>query len=64
MNPETKPSDYRVYFINFGYYSANESTSLEGARKIAKNAGFQSVIECRGTQVATYCPLAGFGTSF
>lgn len=36
---------YKVYFINFSYYSDNCSDTLEGAKKIAVKAGFQSQIE-------------------
>ena len=50
---------FKVFFINFGYYSANESDTLEGAKKIARKAGFQSRIEHNGTIVATFCPMNG-----
>ncbi len=62
MSTEKTPSVFRVYFINFGYYSANETSNLDDAKKIAKTACFQSVIECDGTQVASYCPLRGFNS--
>lgn len=52
---------YRVWFVNFGYASANEGRTLEEARKIAKKAGFQSsILGPDGTVVATYDPIAGF----
>jgi len=51
---------YKVYFINFQYYSANESSSFEEAKNIAKKAGFQSTIEYNGTIVASYCPMLGW----
>lgn len=57
---------FRVYFVNFGYYSANEGTTLEEARKIAKKACFQSRIDCysdehpAGRTVGSFCPIGGF----
>ena len=51
---------FRVYFHNFHYYSQNEASTLEGAKKIARAAGFQSVIEDpNGKVVASYCPING-----
>lgn len=52
---------FRIYFINFGYYSANEAADLVGAKKIAQTAGFQSRVEdANGDVVATYCPAFGW----
>lgn len=57
---------FRVYFINFGYYSQNEGSTLEEARKIAKAACFQSRIDCysdehpTGKSVGSFCPIGGF----
>lgn len=51
---------YKVFFINFGYASANEGKSLDEAIKIARRAGFQSTIYSpEATIVATYCPISG-----
>ena len=51
---------FRIYFTNFGYYSANESVDQAGAEKIARQAGFQSQIQAPdGTVRATYCPAVG-----
>lgn len=52
---------YKVYFVNFGYYSANESATLEGARDIARKAGFQSRVDGPdGRPVASWCPIGGW----
>lgn len=50
---------YRIFFSNFNYYSANTSETIEGAKKIARAAGFDSVIELDGEAVCTYS--GGFG---
>ncbi len=50
---------YKIFFSNFNYYSANESDTIIGAKKIAKAAGFDSIIEEDGYAVCTYS--AGFG---
>lgn len=55
-------NSFRVYFTNFQYYSARECDTLEGARKVARDAGFQSVIEENGSAVASFCPIGGFRT--
>ena len=52
--------NYRIHFTNFNYYSANESETLDGARKIAHDAGFQSTIERNGETVASYHPDFGW----
>lgn len=52
---------YRVWFVNFGYASANEGKTLEDAKMIAKKAGFQSsILGPDGTVVATYDAIMGF----
>lgn len=51
---------YRVFFSNFNYYSANESDTFLGAKKIARAAGFDSVIEQDGYAVCTYSCGIGF----
>lgn len=56
------PNSFRVYFINFHYHSAQESSTLDEAKKVAKSAGFQSVIEENGRVVASFCPVGGFHT--
>lgn len=54
---------YRVYFLNFKYFSANTSDSLEGAKKIARNAGFQSVVyDVNDEAIISFCPVSGFRT--
>ena len=54
---------YRVYFMNFKYFSANTSDTLEGAKKIAKDAGFQSVVYDDNDEiVVSFCPISGFRT--
>ena len=53
---------YRVFFVNFGYFASREASDLDGAKRICREAGFQSRVEDSrtGTPVATYCPVAGF----
>lgn len=51
---------YKVYFSNFHYYSANESNTFLGAKKIARAAGFDSIIELNGEAVCTYSSATGF----
>lgn len=51
---------YRVHFTNFNYYSANESETLEEAKKIAKYADFKATIEYNGEIVASFCPDRGW----
>jgi hypothetical protein len=51
---------WKVFFINFGWFSARESNNVEQAVRVARDAGFQSQIYSpQGEIVATYCPLAG-----
>jgi hypothetical protein len=51
---------YRVHFTNFHYYSANEAETLDGARRIAKDADFQATVEFNGETVASYHPDHGW----
>lgn len=52
---------YRIWFVNFGYVSANEGKTLEEAKKIAQKAGFQStILDQDGNVVSTYDTIAGF----
>jgi len=51
---------FRVFFINFGWFSRSESNNLDGALEIAKSAGFQSSIYDPADElVASWCPLSG-----
>ena len=51
----------KVWFTNFGYFSAHESGTLEDAHHLCRRAGFQAqVYSPSGSVVATYCPLAGW----
>lgn len=51
---------YKVFFINFGYYSANESETVEQAKSVARAAGYQCHIEKDGDVILSYMPGAGF----
>jgi hypothetical protein len=51
---------YKIFFSNFGYYSANTSDTIDGAKKIARAAGFDSVIELDGYAVCSYLAWFGF----
>lgn len=51
---------FRIYFINFEYYSADEFDTLEAAKAHAKSKSFQSAIIQGDTMVATWCPISGF----
>ncbi len=54
---------YKVFFVNFGYYSANVAGTLDEAKAVCRKAGFQSVVEDHtqnGAMVASYCPIAGW----
>lgn len=54
---------FKVWFVNFGYYSANEASTLEEAKMLCKRAGFQSTVEdSEGNTVASYCPISGWET--
>ncbi len=53
---------FRIYFINFNYYSSEEPETLEEAKQVAKRAGFQSRIEKGEKLVASFCPIGGFTT--
>jgi hypothetical protein len=51
---------WKVFFINFGWFSARESKTIEKAKRVARDAGFQSAIYSpEGEIVATFCPMAG-----
>ena len=50
---------YRIWFVNFGYYSANESDTFEKIRSFARQAGFEARIEKDGKPVAVYSPEFG-----
>jgi hypothetical protein len=52
---------FKVYFYNFGYYSSREGKTLEEAKEIARDAGFQcSIYNEAGEHAASWCPLSGF----
>ena len=51
---------YRVFFVNFGYFSQNESASFEEACLIAKRAGFEAAIyNPAGEVCATWSVFGG-----
>jgi len=51
---------WRVFFVNFGYFSANEGTTVEDAVRVARKAGFDAAIYSPEDQiVATYCVIGG-----
>jgi len=51
---------FRVFFVNFGWFSQSEAPGLDGALEIAKAACFQSTIfDPSGELVAFWCPLMG-----
>lgn len=52
---------FKIYFINFGYYSDRIASSFEEAKQLAKKFCFQCRIEdTEGNMTASYCPLNGF----
>lgn len=52
---------FRIWFINFGWYSQNEGHNLEEAKKIARKAGFQCRIDDpNGEPIGTWCQIAGW----
>ena len=51
---------FKVYFSNFHYYSANISNTIDAEKKVARAAGFDSVIEENGEAVCTYSSFYGF----
>lgn len=51
---------YKIHFINFGYDSHNEPQTIEEAKKVARQAGFQSIIKKDDEIIGSYCPLAGW----
>lgn len=51
---------YEIFFLNFNYSSANTSETIEGAKKIARAAGFDSIIKLNGEPVCTYSGAFGF----
>lgn len=51
---------YKIFFLNFNYYSANTSETIEGAKKIARAAGFDSIIKYNDEPVWTYSGAFGF----
>jgi len=56
---------FKVYFYNFGFYSAHIGKDLDEAKEIAKKAGFQSSIyNGNYERVMSYCPLNGFSRNY
>jgi hypothetical protein len=53
---------FRIYFVNFGYYSQNEGTDIEDAKRLCKKAGFQSTVVEKetGKTIASWCPISGW----
>jgi hypothetical protein len=52
---------FKVWFTNFGYFSVDECSALEGAHRVCRRAGFQAqVYSPDGNVVATFCPMAGW----
>lgn len=54
------PKKYTIHFFNFGYSSDNQPDNLDDAKKVARRAGFESVIYEDGEAVMTFSPLYGF----
>lgn len=50
---------YRIYYINFGYYSTTEYQTFDMAVNAGKNAGFEFRVELGGMVCATWSPLGG-----
>lgn len=51
---------YKITFVNFDYDSANQPETIDEAKKVARNAGFQSIVSYNGEVVGTYCPMLGW----
>lgn len=53
---------YKVYFVNFNYDSANKPSTIEEAKKVAKQAGFQSIVikEENDEVVGSFDPIIGW----
>jgi len=51
---------WKVFFTNFGWFSARESETVERAVRVARDAGFQcQIYSPQGQVVATWCPIGG-----
>ena len=52
---------YRIYYINFDYYSAEEFTSFGAALDYGKSKSFEFRIDAEdGTPLASWSPIGGF----
>lgn len=53
---------YKIKFINFGYDSINEPQTIDEAKKVARQAGFQSIVVKKEDNqvIGSYCPLIGW----
>lgn len=51
---------YKIRFVNFGYDSANTPATIEEAKKVARQAGFSSIVEKDGYVVGSYDPMIGW----
>jgi hypothetical protein len=60
MSNTENSNKYRIFFINFGYYAHKECDTLDEAKQVAKNTGWQSVISLNGEKVICWCPIGGF----
>lgn len=50
---------FKVYFINFLYYSQDTGATLDEALAIGKKAGFEFRVEHQGEMVAFWSPISG-----
>ncbi len=51
---------YTIKFVNFGYDSFNKPATIEEAKKVARQAGFDSVIMKDDEIIGSYCPVRGW----
>lgn len=52
---------YKIYYINFDYYSQEEFISFGAALAYGKSKSFEFRIDAKdGTPLASYSPIGGF----
>ncbi len=53
---------YKITFVNFNYDSANEPKTIDEAKKLVRQAGFESIVIKKENNevVGSFCPMLGW----
>ena len=55
---------YKIYFVNFEYYSPATFETLDAAKVYCRAKSFESRIDLNGSPIMTWSPVSGFSNLY